>query len=230
MKLLLDVGPGAACRVGLVEATGLRPPVERATAPAWLAEAVEAARAAGEALWPEGVKRAVRDLLKHGKYRATGRGKPASEFLLNAALAGEFPVVNDVVDANNVVSLACGYPASVFDAALVGPELLLRRGLAGEGYAFNRAGHVIGLEDLLLVCRRLDGAWQPCGNPVKDAMVTKVHGGTSAVVAVLYQPASEPVPRLEAACEHFVRLLRAACGAERATWSVVPTSSLESMA
>lgn len=221
MKLGLDPAVQGVCRLGLVEAEGLRGPVERAQAPAWLTEVVEAARAAGEAFWPAGLKRAVRDLLKHGKYRATGRGKPASEFLLNAALAGEFPVVNDAVDVNNVVSLACGYPASVFDAGLVGAELLVRRGAVGESYVFNRAGHAIDLEDLLLVCRRVDGAWQPCGNPVKDAMATKVHAGTTGVVAVVYQPASEPVQRLEAACVRFGGLLGRACGAGRTAWRVV---------
>lgn len=221
MRLLLAPELAGTCRLGLVEATGLRPPVERAEAPDWLAEIVGAAQAAGEALWPEGVKRAVRDLLKHGKYRATGRGKPASEFLMNAALLGEFPVVNDVVDVNNAVSLACGYPASIFDAALAGPDLLVRRGKTGEAYVFNRAGHAIDLEDLLVVCRRTGDGWAPCGNPVKDAMATKVQAGTTTVAAVLYQPAIEPVARLEAACARFARLLGSACGAEGATWSVV---------
>jgi DNA/RNA-binding domain of Phe-tRNA-synthetase-like protein len=221
VRLLLAPELAGTCRLGLVEATGLRPPVERAEAPDWLAEIVGAAQAAGEALWPEGVKRAVRDLLKHGRYRATGRGKPASEFLMNAALMGEFPVVCDVVDVNNAVSLACGYPASIFDAALAGPDLLVRRGTTGEAYVFNRAGHAIDLEDLLVVCRRTGDGWEPCGNPVKDAMATKVQAGTTTVAAVLYQPATEPVARLEAACTRFARLLGSACGADGATWRVV---------
>jgi DNA/RNA-binding domain of Phe-tRNA-synthetase-like protein len=225
----LRLAPGleGSCRLGLVEAAGLRPPVEREEAPEWLAEIVGAAQAAGEAFWPEGVKRAVRDLLKHGKYRATGRGKPASEFLLNAALTGEFPVVCDLVDVNNAVSLACGYPASILDADLAGPELLVRRGTTGEAYVFNRAGHAIDLEDLLVVCRRTGDDWEPCGNPVKDAMATKVHAGTTSVAAVLYQPVTEPAPRLEAACARFALLLRAACGAERAAWRVVDASTVE---
>ncbi len=221
MKVTLEPALAGRCRLGVVEAAGLRAPVARDEAPAWVAEVVGAAQAAGEAYWPDGIRRAVRDLLKQGRYRATGRGKPASEFLMNAALTGEFPVVNDVVDANNVVSLASGYPASVFDAALVGDQLLLRHGLPGEAYVFNRAGHVIELEDLLLVCRHGAAGWEPCGNPVKDAMATKVHPGTTAAVGVIYQPASEPPARLEAACVHFARLLREACGAREVSSTLV---------
>jgi len=221
MPLIVDAALGPVCRLGLIQACGLRPPVARAEAPAWVVAAVEAARIAGEGHWPEGVRRAVRDLLKFGRYRATGRGKPASEFLLNSALAGEFPVVNDVVDANNVISLGCGYPASVLDAELTGPDLLVRRGGAGEAYVFNRAGHAIELEDLLLVCRRTGAGWEPCGNPVKDAMATKVHAGTTAVAAVLYQPATEPPERLATACRNFASLLASACGAEKSSWSLV---------
>ena len=221
MKVTLEPALAGRCRLGVVEAAGLRAPVARDEAPAWVAEVVGAAQAAGEAYWPNGIRRAVRDLLKQGRYRATGRGKPASEFLMNAALGGEYPVVNDVVDANNAVSLGCGYPASVLDAALTGSELLLRRGEPGEAYVFNRAGHVIELEDLLLVCRRVGGRWEPCGNPVKDAMVTKVHEATTSVVAVVYQPASLPGQRLQEACERFAHLLRTACGARSATWRVV---------
>jgi len=144
--------------------------------------------AGGESLVPDAVRAAVRDMLRHGAYKPTGRGKPASEFLLQAAQRGEFPRVHAAVDANNAISLASGLPGSVFDADLVGRRLLLRYGRAGESYVFNPSGQSIDLEDLIVVCRESAAGWEPCGNPVKDSMVTKIHPGTRDVVAVLYAP------------------------------------------
>ncbi|HSA24208.1 MAG TPA: hypothetical protein P5076_22295, partial [Myxococcota bacterium] len=59
--------------------------------PSFLAEVLAGARAAGEGFWPRGVRERVRAMLRHGKYRPSGRAKPASEFLLRAALEGTFP-------------------------------------------------------------------------------------------------------------------------------------------
>ncbi len=60
-----------------------------------------AARELGDAYIPLEVRRRVRDMLRHGHYKPTGRGKPASEFLLQAALSGSFPHVRCPVDVNN---------------------------------------------------------------------------------------------------------------------------------
>ena len=92
------------------------------------------------------------------------------------------------------MSLEWGYPASVFDADKAGQELLLRRGAAGEAYVFNPSGQAIDLEDLLVVMPtrgRGRAPWEPCGNPVKDAMATKVFEDAREIVAVVYAPASE---------------------------------------
>ncbi|MCX6091485.1 MAG: hypothetical protein NTX23_01255, partial [Candidatus Bipolaricaulota bacterium] len=106
----------------------------------------------GEALVSEIVRGQVRSMLRHGNYKPTGRGKPASEFLLQAALRGEFPRVNGPVDANNAISLVSGLPGSIFDADLTGPRLFLRYGRTGESYVFNPSGQSIDLEDLVVVC------------------------------------------------------------------------------
>lgn len=123
----------------------------------WLAEILGRARAAGEAFLPPERKAAVRDMLRHGAYKPAGRAKPSSEYLLAAALADDFPLVNGPVDANNAASLAFGYPASVFDLAKTGSLLRLSRGRAGESYVFNPSGQEIDLEDLLLVRRPRGG-------------------------------------------------------------------------
>ena len=166
----------------------------------------------GEEAVPAEVRQRVRRMLRFGKYKPSGRSKPASEFLLRAALSDEFPRINGPVDVNNAISLESGFPASVFDADLSGSALRLRRGLPGETYVFNPSGQEIDLQDLLLVCDA-DGA--PCGNPVKDAMRTKTHEGTRNVVAVLYAPGDEPASEVRRWGERFAELLRDHCGAER---------------
>ncbi|MEW5826268.1 MAG: phenylalanine--tRNA ligase beta subunit-related protein [Candidatus Bipolaricaulota bacterium] len=153
-----------------------------------LDELVLRCAAQGQNFIPTATRDAVRQMLRHGRYKPSGRGKPASEFLLQAALNGVFPKVNGPVDVNNAVSLEAGLPASIFDADVAGDRLFVRRGLPGESYVFNPSGQSIDLEDLLVVCRWMAGRWAPCGNPVKDAMETKIRPETGRVVAVLYVP------------------------------------------
>src|SRR5512141_1732266 len=63
----------------------------------------------------EPVRAAIRDLLRHGGYKPTGRGKPASEYLVRAAAEGKLTPINAAVDVGNVVSLHAGLPISVVD-------------------------------------------------------------------------------------------------------------------
>jgi hypothetical protein len=78
----------------------------------------------------EEVRKAVRDLLRHGGYKPTGRGKPASEYLVRASGEGKLSPINLVVDACNVASLHSGLPISVVDLDLA--EAPLRVGIAAE--------------------------------------------------------------------------------------------------
>jgi DNA/RNA-binding domain of Phe-tRNA-synthetase-like protein len=217
----LEIDPGLdPCPVwpALVWAEGLaelEAQASRAGLEAYLEEVLARARAVGEGFWPAEVRERVRAMLRHGKYKPSGRSKPASEFLLRAALAGGFPRVGGPVDVNNAISLASGLPGSIFDAELTGPTLRLRRGRPGERYVFNPAGQVIELEDLLLVCRRVGEAWEPCGNPVKDSMATKLSARTRRVVAVLFAPVDEPRESLDGWARRYAELLQGACGAAR---------------
>ncbi len=188
--------------------------------PAYLFALLQRVCAAGDAFLSLERKRAVRAMLRFGTYKPSGRSKPSSEYLLAAALANEFPLVNPPVDANNAVSLEWGYPASIFDLELCGPALLLRRGAAGESYVFNPSGQSINLQDLICVCRADRDGWLPCGNPVKDAMATKIRESTRGAAAVLYAPAADPAVDLEAAAARFSDLLRTECGAEESGWIV----------
>jgi DNA/RNA-binding domain of Phe-tRNA-synthetase-like protein len=217
-----SLGSPARLRAALVWGSGIPACPKTEAPPAYLSDLLGRVAAAGEAFLPPERKAAVRDMLRHGKYKPAGRSKPSSEYLLAAALEGDFPLVNGPVDANNAVSLEWGYPASVFDASMTGTELLLRRGLAGESYIFNPSGQSIDLEDLLVVCRR-DPAkgWEPCGNPVKDAMATKVFESASDVVAVVYAPASEDAGLLRACASRFQSLLESGCGARSSGFKII---------
>jgi DNA/RNA-binding domain of Phe-tRNA-synthetase-like protein len=183
-------------------------------APSYLSELLARVRAAGEGFLSPERKSAVRNMLRFGSYKPAGRSKPSSEYLLAAALEGDFPLVNGPVDVNNTVSLEWGYPASIFDMELCGTVLLLRRGIAGESYVFNPSGQGIDLKDLLCVCRTHGDAWIPCGNPVKDAMATKTRESTRMVAAVVYAPLSDSRADLDAAADRFAALLHTDCGAK----------------
>ena len=52
--------------------------------------------------FPEATRAAIRDVLRVGGYRPSGSGKPASEFLHGAARDHDVPVVNNLVDINNL--------------------------------------------------------------------------------------------------------------------------------
>jgi len=133
------------------------------------------------------IKGLVRDMLRFGKYKPTGRGKPASEYLEREALEGRFPVINPLVDINNVVSLEFLLPLSVFDLEKANAtEFLVRRGRAGESFVFNQALQVISLEDLLVVCKMPED--EPIGSPVKDSLKTKIGMQTKDALYVIYAP------------------------------------------
>jgi DNA/RNA-binding domain of Phe-tRNA-synthetase-like protein len=130
----------------------------------------------------EEARAASRDLLRHGGYNPTGRGKPASEYLVRAASEGALSSINPAVDACNAASLNSGLPISVVDADLaVGP---FRIGLAGEDevYVFNASGQEIRLAGLLC----LFDAEGPCANAVKDCQRTKTHAGTVRTLSVVW--------------------------------------------
>ena len=213
--------PEGICRPALIWATSIDAPEPSEQLAGFATALIHRVAQAGESFIPLERRQLVRRMLRHGKYRPSGRGKPSSEYLLRAALAGSFPAVNGPVDVNNTISLESGFPASIFDVALCGRELLLRHGLAEESYVFNKAGQSIDLEDLLVVCRRDDAAWVPCGNPVKDSMSTKISSATTDVIAVLYVPADEPMSLTEQWACSFAELLQQVCGAVSTGYLVV---------
>lgn len=134
-------------------------------------------------------RKAARDILRNGSYKPTGRGKPASEYLLRTVQEG-FPRINGPVDANNLVSLRYLVPISVWDLELAATRRFeLRLGAEGESYVFNPAGQVLELRDLVCGCGlHDDGASRPLVTPIKDGMASKVWAETQRLAGVIYWP------------------------------------------
>ncbi len=130
----------------------------------------------------EELRVAVREVLRHGGYKPTGRGKPSSEYLLRAAQEGGLSSINALVDACNVTSLHSGFPISVVDLDLARAPLSIAVAATGASYVFNTSGQTIDLAGLLCVFDA-DG---PCANAVKDAQRTKTHPGTKRTLSVIW--------------------------------------------
>ncbi len=130
------------------------------------------------------VKKHVRDLLRHGGYKPTGRGKPSSEYLLGV----ELPVINLAVDACNAVSLRSGLPISVVDLERARAPLSIRIAPSGSSYVFNASGQTIDLGGLLC----LFDADGPCANAVKDAQRTKTSAATTRTLSVVWGTSALP--------------------------------------
>jgi DNA/RNA-binding domain of Phe-tRNA-synthetase-like protein len=134
------------------------------------------------------VRAAVRDLLRHGGYKPTGRGKPSSEYLLRAVAERALGAINAAVDAGNAVSLHSGLPISVVDFDRVRPPLRIALAPPGSRHPFNAAGQEIDVSDLLCLVDA-DG---PCANAVKDAQRTKTTAETTRVLAVIWSTRALP--------------------------------------
>ncbi len=131
----------------------------------------------------EAIRASVRDLLRHGGYKPTGRGKPASEYLVQAAERGTLGSINAAVDACNAASLHSGLPISVVDLERCRPPL--RIAVAGaEQYVFNESRQTIDVEGLLCL---FDGEG-PCANAVKDSQRTKTSEATRSTLSVVWGP------------------------------------------
>lgn len=205
-----------AGRFGLVVARG----VQVGPAPEGLERALDAAiEGAARREGYEATIKVVRDLFRHGKYKPTGRGKPASEYLFKVARDGRFPRINNLVDVNNLVSLETLIPISLVDLNRAGTaQFVLRHGRPDERFVFNSAGQVIDVQDLVVLARL--PADEAVANAVKDSMATKVDEHATDVLAVLYTPNALEV-EVAAAAARYAALLEAFGGAREAHHAVL---------
>src|SRR5678809_549258 len=121
-------------------------PVAELPSPDWLKELL-APGAPSPFTVDDAVRAAVRDALRGFGYKPTGRGKPASEYLVRAVAEGTLGAINLAVDAGNAVSHASGLPISVVDLDAAAPPLRVDVAPAGASYVFNSAGQTIGVDE-----------------------------------------------------------------------------------
>jgi DNA/RNA-binding domain of Phe-tRNA-synthetase-like protein len=150
------------------------------------------------------VRETVRALLRHGGFKPTGRSKPASEYLLNAARDGRLTPINFAVDACNVVSLHSGLPISVVDLDRAVAPFRVDIASAGATYVFNASGQSMDLVGLLC----LFDANGPCANAVKDAQRTKTSAETQRTLSLIWGTVALP-GRAAQAQKWYQQLLQA---------------------
>lgn len=135
---------------------------------------------------------AARDMLRNGKFKPTGRSKPANEYLLRTIAdsgASGFPRINPIVDVANFISLTSQTPLSLWDIDRAGSSsFAFRFGLEDEEYVFNTSGQTISLEDLAIGCSVTEEnpSGTPIVNPVKDSLATKTFQGSRRFGIAVY--------------------------------------------
>jgi DNA/RNA-binding domain of Phe-tRNA-synthetase-like protein len=166
----------------------------------------------------EAVRAAIRDLLRVGGYKPTGRGKPASEYLVRAASDGTLGPINAAVDVCNAVSLHSGFPISVVDLDRAAAPFRIAVAPEGASYVFNASGQEMDLGGLLCVF----DAEGPCANAVRDSHRTKTRDETRATLSVVWGCAGFE-RRLEDA-ERWYRTLLESSAASTSPVPLPPTS------
>ena len=153
------------------------------------------------------IRSQVRDLLRHGGFKPTGRSKPASEYLIKAATNEKLSSINLAVDACNVVSLHNGLPISVVDLDKLTKPLRVGITEPGSTYVFNQSGQEIDIGGLLC----LFDANGPCANAVKDSQRTKTNETTMRTLSLIW--GSSKLAGHAAATEAWYRELLISAGA-----------------
>ena len=151
----------------------------------------------------ENTKTLVRDVLRQTGYKPTGRGKPASEYLIKAVSEKRLGKINPCVDILNIVSLHCGFPISVVDLELVSDPLTLKPAPPETSFVFNASGQEIKLDGLVCL---FDEAG-PCANAVKDSQRTKTSATTTKTLSVFWGVQSLET-QVDAGVAWYAELLR----------------------
>jgi DNA/RNA-binding domain of Phe-tRNA-synthetase-like protein len=177
---MLTIDPHPLLDLRAFETIFPRPLAEVASPPEMLALLDAAAPAPFRS--DDTVRETVRQLLRHGGFKPTGRSKPASEYLVKAVAEGRLGSINVAVDACNIISLHSGLPISVVDLDRALPPFRVSVAEPGSSYVFNASGQTIDLSGLLCL---FDGEG-PCGNAVKDAQRTKTGPETRRTLSLIW--------------------------------------------
>ncbi len=136
--------------------------------------------------------------------------RPSSEALLRRVLRGDgLPIINSLVDINNLCSLEFLLPIGLHDLDAARGRLTLRVGHVGEGYdaigkgAYSVEGRITAADEL-----------GPCGSPTSDSQRTMITLTTRRCLMIIYAPLGHPAATLEAhAATAASRIMRFAGGA-----------------
>ena len=195
------------------------------------AEVVDEVRRTADQPKIEAERQEVRQLLRFGKFKASGRSKPAQEYLLRCALQdAALPQINGPVDLLNAISLQYNLPISLLSVAKCSNRLYVRRGLPGESFVFNSGGQMLELQDLIttyaiesmapanLSTDRVEpsnDSLRPVGTPVKDSMAGKIEANDTHLIAIIYAPASATaMERGSIAASELAEKMERWCGAK----------------
>lgn len=188
---------------------GVRVAERDAALDAPLADAAARMRAAAD---QAGRTAAVRAMYRRFGIDPT-KTRPSSEALLRRVRKGDaLPRINTVVDVCNWCSLEFQVPYGLYDLAKVEPPVELRVGRAGERYDGIRKD-AVNVDGRLV----LADARGPFGNPTSDSARTMVTTAATAVLVVIFAPASTGEAELGAMIDATSARMRAfAGGVERA--------------
>lgn len=177
--------------LGIVEATDLGVRESNADLLEYCSDVAERVRAVAETDERQLQYQQIRQLLRFGKFKATGRSKPAQEYLMRCILTdGALPKINAPVDLLNAVSVEFNLPISLLSVGKCSDNLYVGRGKPGESFIFNSAGQVLDLTDLITVYDCSVSPARPVGTPVKDSMAGKIDANDNHLVAIIYAPNS----------------------------------------
>jgi DNA/RNA-binding domain of Phe-tRNA-synthetase-like protein len=194
MSVTVEIEPtlSRTLSIGVVEAEQIAVEASNQDLRSYCAEVVERAKAKFET--PEYAQecKQVRQLLRFGSFKPTGRSKPAQEYLMRCVITdGALPRINAPVDLLNAVSVDFNLPISLLSIAKCSNRLLIERGKPGEQFIFNSAGQILELTDLITVYDCSPTPPRPVGSPVKDSMAGKIGSSDTCLVAIIYSPNTE---------------------------------------
>jgi DNA/RNA-binding domain of Phe-tRNA-synthetase-like protein len=185
-------------RLGIVQAEGAT--ISPANA-ALVCEIEETGASLRQKLTLESLAQADAVLAVRAMFRTWGmdpsKYRPSSEALLRRVVQGKgLYNVSNVVDVTNLGSIETGWPYGVYNRAAISGGVCLRLGVANEKYEGigRRVWHLHGrpvLADEL----------GPFGSPISDSTRTQIEDGVSAIMTVIYAPATAPGAMLMSAAE-----------------------------
>jgi DNA/RNA-binding domain of Phe-tRNA-synthetase-like protein len=153
------------------------------------------------------VRQSVRAMLRTHGYKPSGRGKPASEYLVRAAGEGNLESINLPVDLCNATSLHWQLPISVIDLERASEPFRIGVAESESTYVFNASGQEIRLDGL--PC--LFDADGPCANAVRDSQRTKTSASTRRTLSIVW--GSRDVAEQSALATEWYRELATRAGA-----------------